>query len=138
MDNLRPHQGVVRESTIRLLSEATEILLQGTQPSFAGLQEIVDGLRNKGSILAKLDRQITDRLDGSVLTDRYGRKDLFIDDHIDSLLALEPIESLTQVSTLRDLYEQIRFRINCLDSLRVPSAEYTDAPIARGPGDPVP
>lgn len=45
----------------------------------------------------------------NVLTERYGRKDLLLDDHIDSLLSIEPIES-SQVSRLRDLYEQVQFR----------------------------
>lgn len=45
----------------------------------------------------------------NVLTECYGRKDLLLDDHIDSLLSIEPIES-SQVSRLRDLYEQVQFR----------------------------
>ncbi|KAH6929147.1 hypothetical protein HPB50_023946 [Hyalomma asiaticum] len=59
-----------------------------------------------------------------VLTDSYGQKDLLIDEHIYRLLAIEPIESSSQVSRLRDLSEQIRFSTNCFDSLGRPSAEY--------------
>ena len=59
-----------------------------------------------------------------VLTERFGRKDLLIDDHIDSLLAIEPIETSSQVTRLRDLYEQIQFRTGCLERLGMPSLEY--------------
>ncbi|KAH8039577.1 hypothetical protein HPB51_007777 [Rhipicephalus microplus] len=38
-----------------------------------------------------------------VLTKRFGRKDLLIDDHIESLLTIEPIETSLQVSRLWDL-----------------------------------
>lgn len=77
-----------------------------------------------------------------VLNDRHGRKDLFIDDHIDSLLATEPIELSSQLPRLQDLYEQIWFRADCLDSLGMLSAEYVvvlnRVLIARGSGYPVP
>ncbi|KAL1484016.1 hypothetical protein MTO96_050131, partial [Rhipicephalus appendiculatus] len=48
------------------------------------------------------------------LTERFGRKDLLIDDHIDSLLSIETIETSWQVSRLRDVYEQIVLRAGCL------------------------
>ncbi|XP_037528464.1 uncharacterized protein LOC119405695 [Rhipicephalus sanguineus] len=59
-----------------------------------------------------------------LFTERFGRKDLLIDDHIDSLLAIEPIETSSQVARLRDLYEQIQFRTSCLESIGLPSSEY--------------
>ncbi|XP_037508931.1 uncharacterized protein LOC119385594 [Rhipicephalus sanguineus] len=59
-----------------------------------------------------------------VLTERFERKDLLIDDHIDSLLAIEPIETSSEVARLRDLYEQIQFRTGFLESLGMPSSEY--------------
>ncbi|KAL1464015.1 hypothetical protein MTO96_027049 [Rhipicephalus appendiculatus] len=229
MDKLRRHRGALRGSTTRLLSEASEILLQDTLPSSADLQERIDGLRDKDTALAELDKQIADALDGEefdaeivvaleyherivkaisrlrsainacplghhrpkprrpqqatstslasrfaetssaplqrrdpdltgiekfkylktylagaakraiegvrltevnyniavkVLTERIGRKDLLVDDHIDSLLAIEPIETSSHVSRLRDLYEQIQFRTGCLESLGMPSSEY--------------
>lgn len=62
-----------------------------------------------------------------VLTNHFGHKHILIDDHIDSLLAIEPIESSSQVSRLLDLYEQVQFSTGCLDSLGVPSAEYAVA-----------
>lgn len=46
------------------LSGASEILLRGTLPSTADLQEILDGLYDKDSAFAKLDKQITDALNG--------------------------------------------------------------------------
>ncbi|KAL1417907.1 hypothetical protein MTO96_026395 [Rhipicephalus appendiculatus] len=64
MDKLRRHRGAFRDSTTRLLSEASEILLQDTLPSSADLQERIDGLRDKDTALAELDKQIADALDG--------------------------------------------------------------------------
>ncbi|KAL1446205.1 hypothetical protein MTO96_028880 [Rhipicephalus appendiculatus] len=64
MDKLRRHRGALRGSTTRLLSEASEILLQDTLPSSADLQERIDGLRDKDTALAELDKQIADALDG--------------------------------------------------------------------------
>ncbi|KAL1479497.1 hypothetical protein MTO96_034817 [Rhipicephalus appendiculatus] len=64
MDKLRRHRGVLRGSTTRLLSEASEILLQDTLPSSADLQERIDGLRDNDTALAELDKQIADALDG--------------------------------------------------------------------------
>ncbi|KAL1470030.1 hypothetical protein MTO96_024681 [Rhipicephalus appendiculatus] len=60
-----------------------------------------------------------------VLTERFGRKDLLIDDHIGSLLAIEPIGTSSQVSRLRDLYEQMQFRTGCFESLGMLSSECT-------------
>ncbi|KAL1443826.1 hypothetical protein MTO96_045814 [Rhipicephalus appendiculatus] len=64
MDKLRRHRGALRGSTTRLLSEASEILLQDTLPSSADLQERIDGLRDKDTALTELDKQIADALDG--------------------------------------------------------------------------
>ncbi|KAL1481011.1 hypothetical protein MTO96_050551 [Rhipicephalus appendiculatus] len=51
-------------ATTRLLSEASEVLLQDTLPSSADLQELIDGLRDRDSALAELDKQIADAFDG--------------------------------------------------------------------------
>ncbi|XP_077544423.1 uncharacterized protein LOC144156323 [Haemaphysalis longicornis] len=59
-----------------------------------------------------------------ILTDRFGRTELLVDDHVDSLLAIALIQSSTQVARLRDLYEQVQFRTGCLESLSVPPSEY--------------
>ncbi|XP_077534550.1 uncharacterized protein LOC144146477 [Haemaphysalis longicornis] len=59
-----------------------------------------------------------------ILTDRFGRTELLVDDHVDSLLSIAPIQSSTQVALLRDLYEQVQFRTGCLESLGVPASEY--------------
>ncbi|XP_077536202.1 uncharacterized protein LOC144148557 [Haemaphysalis longicornis] len=57
-----------------------------------------------------------------ILTDRFGRTELLVDDHVDSLLAITPIQSSTQVARLRDLYEQVQFRTGCLESLGIPAS----------------
>lgn len=64
MDNLRKNRGIIRGATTRLLSKASEILLRATLPSTADLQEILHGLHDKDSALDKLDKQITDALNG--------------------------------------------------------------------------
>ncbi|KAL1476818.1 hypothetical protein MTO96_036219 [Rhipicephalus appendiculatus] len=64
MDKLRRHRGALRGSTTRLLSEASEILLQDTLPSSVDLEERIDGLRDKDTALTELDKQIADALDG--------------------------------------------------------------------------
>ncbi|KAL1468169.1 hypothetical protein MTO96_025628 [Rhipicephalus appendiculatus] len=64
MDKLRSHRGIFRGATTRLLSEASEVVLQGTLPSCADLQEFIDGLRDKDSGVTELEKQIADALDG--------------------------------------------------------------------------
>ncbi|XP_049268927.1 uncharacterized protein LOC125757393 [Rhipicephalus sanguineus] len=64
MNKLRRDRDVLRGATTRLLSEASENLLQGTQPSSADLQELIDELRDKDSALAELDKEIAYALDG--------------------------------------------------------------------------
>ncbi|XP_077564637.1 uncharacterized protein LOC144180115 [Haemaphysalis longicornis] len=58
------------------------------------------------------------------LTARFSRTDLLVEDHIDSLLALAPVRSSSEVGKLRDLYDQISFRVNALKSLGVAATEY--------------
>ncbi|XP_077557390.1 uncharacterized protein LOC144172577 [Haemaphysalis longicornis] len=58
------------------------------------------------------------------LTARFGRTDLLVEDHIDSFLALAPVRSSSEVGKLRDLYDQISFRVNALRSLGVAATEY--------------
>ncbi|XP_037501246.1 uncharacterized protein LOC119375122 [Rhipicephalus sanguineus] len=62
-----------------------------------------------------------------VSTEGYGRKDL-VDDHTDSLLAIEPIESSSQVSRLQDVHDKIEFSTSCLVSLGTPFAENAAVP----------
>ncbi|KAL1426638.1 hypothetical protein MTO96_018110 [Rhipicephalus appendiculatus] len=64
MDKSCRHRGALCGSTTRLLSEASEILLQDTLPSSADLQELINWLRDKDTALAELDKKITDALDG--------------------------------------------------------------------------
>ncbi|XP_037529255.1 uncharacterized protein LOC119406592 [Rhipicephalus sanguineus] len=62
-----------------------------------------------------------------VSTEGYVRKAL-VDDHTDSLLAIEPIESSSQVSRLPDVHDKIEFRTSCLVSLGTPFAENAAVP----------
>ncbi|XP_077534710.1 uncharacterized protein LOC144146648 [Haemaphysalis longicornis] len=64
MEKLRRQRGILRGSTTRLLTVASDILREDTQPSLGDLQEIIDGLRSKESALAEIDSQIADSLDG--------------------------------------------------------------------------
>lgn len=64
MEKLLRHQGILRGYSARLLSVASDILLDGTRLLLADLQEIPDGLRSKESALAEMDIQIADYLDG--------------------------------------------------------------------------
>ncbi|KAL1478652.1 hypothetical protein MTO96_034935 [Rhipicephalus appendiculatus] len=59
-----------------------------------------------------------------VLTERFGRKDLLIDDPIDSLLAIEPIETSSQVSRLRGVVRAYTVQDGCSEILGMPSLEY--------------
>ncbi|XP_064475530.1 uncharacterized protein LOC135389409 [Ornithodoros turicata] len=60
----------------------------------------------------------------NVLTQRFGRTDTLVDEHIDSLLAITPIQNSSQLARLRQLYEHILFRTSCLETLGVSPAEY--------------
>ncbi|KAH8029933.1 hypothetical protein HPB51_005932 [Rhipicephalus microplus] len=74
------------------------------------------GLSIQGMLLTKPNYSIA----VEVLIDRFGRKDHIIYDHIDSRFAIEPIETSSQVTRLRDLYEQKQFRTSCRESLDMP------------------
>ncbi|XP_064477735.1 uncharacterized protein LOC135391410 [Ornithodoros turicata] len=60
----------------------------------------------------------------NVLTQRFGRTDALVDEHVDSLLAITPIQNSSQLARLRELYEHILFRTSCLETLGVSPAEY--------------
>ncbi|KAL1421139.1 hypothetical protein MTO96_023361 [Rhipicephalus appendiculatus] len=64
MGKLCRHRGALRGAATRLLSEASEILLQGTLPSSADLQEIIYGFHSKDCAFTDMDRQLADVLDG--------------------------------------------------------------------------
>ncbi|KAH6919734.1 hypothetical protein HPB50_029278 [Hyalomma asiaticum] len=59
-----------------------------------------------------------------VLSDRFGRRDMLVDDHLDHLLSLEPVRSSSEVSKLRILHDEVTFRMNALDGLGVSPGEY--------------
>ncbi|KAH7935976.1 hypothetical protein HPB52_016062 [Rhipicephalus sanguineus] len=53
------------------------------------------------------------------LTERFGRRDLLINEHIDHLLALPPVKSSADVDKLRLLYDKVQFRVSALTGLGV-------------------
>ncbi|KAH6925067.1 hypothetical protein HPB50_000289 [Hyalomma asiaticum] len=59
-----------------------------------------------------------------VLSDRFGHRDMLVDDHLDHLLSLEPVRSSSEVSKLRILHDEVTFRMNALDGLGVSPGEY--------------
>ncbi|KAH6920085.1 hypothetical protein HPB50_028927 [Hyalomma asiaticum] len=59
-----------------------------------------------------------------VLSDRFGRRDMLVDDHLDHLLSLTPIRSSSEVNKLRILHDEVTFQMNALDGLGVSSGEY--------------
>ncbi|KAH6928703.1 hypothetical protein HPB50_018754 [Hyalomma asiaticum] len=58
-----------------------------------------------------------------LLQERFGRHTALVGDHVDCLLAIAPVGRCSQLSQLRELYEEVRFRTGCLDSLGVPASE---------------
>ncbi|XP_054713000.1 uncharacterized protein LOC129222513 [Uloborus diversus] len=60
----------------------------------------------------------------NILKDRYGRKDLIINSHMNKLLNLEPVRSSSNILGLRNLYDQLLINIRNLDSLNVASGSY--------------
>ncbi|XP_037528638.1 uncharacterized protein LOC119405883 [Rhipicephalus sanguineus] len=60
-----------------------------------------------------------------VSTEGYSRKDL-VDDHADSLLAIEPMESSSQASRPQDVHDKTR--TSCLVSFGTPFAENAAVP----------
>ncbi|KAG0429605.1 hypothetical protein HPB47_023431 [Ixodes persulcatus] len=59
-----------------------------------------------------------------ILHDRFGRRDILIDEHINQLLNLPKISSSRNVSQLRQLFDAIRFRTTSLEGLNVPPNNY--------------
>ncbi|KAH7951754.1 hypothetical protein HPB52_012518 [Rhipicephalus sanguineus] len=58
------------------------------------------------------------------LTERFGRRDLLINEHIDHLLALQPVKSSADVDKLRLLYDKVQFRVSALTGLGVSPDQY--------------
>ncbi|KAG0414622.1 hypothetical protein HPB47_008220 [Ixodes persulcatus] len=58
------------------------------------------------------------------LHDRFGRRDILIDEHINQLLNLPKISSSRNVTQLRQLFDAIRFRTTSLEGLNVPPNNY--------------
>ncbi|XP_077564690.1 uncharacterized protein LOC144180177 [Haemaphysalis longicornis] len=60
-----------------------------------------------------------------IITNRFGRKDLLVDDHLGKLLALEPVQNSADTDKLRALYDTVTFRINALEGLGVSPDQYS-------------
>ncbi|XP_037525616.1 uncharacterized protein LOC119402539 [Rhipicephalus sanguineus] len=58
------------------------------------------------------------------LTDRFGRRDLLINEHVDHLLALIPVKSSSDVAKLRTLHDNVQFRVSALEGLGVSPDQY--------------
>ncbi|KAH7974958.1 hypothetical protein HPB49_022054 [Dermacentor silvarum] len=59
-----------------------------------------------------------------VLSDRFSRCDMLVDDHLAHLLAIEPIRSSIDLDKFRNLYNEITFRTSTLEDLGVSPDEY--------------
>ncbi|XP_077548006.1 uncharacterized protein LOC144160659 [Haemaphysalis longicornis] len=60
-----------------------------------------------------------------IITNRFGLKDLLVDDHLDKLLTLEPVQNSVDTDKLRVLYDTVTFRINALEGLGVSPDQYS-------------
>ncbi|XP_037515412.1 uncharacterized protein LOC119391836 [Rhipicephalus sanguineus] len=58
------------------------------------------------------------------LTQRFGRRDLLINEHVDHLLALAPVKSSAEVEKLRLLFDKVQFRVSALTGLGVSPDQY--------------
>ncbi|KAH6945495.1 hypothetical protein HPB50_008785 [Hyalomma asiaticum] len=54
-----------------------------------------------------------------LLQGRFGQHTALVNEDIDSLLTIAPVDRFYELSQLRELYEELRFRTSCLDSLGV-------------------
>ncbi|XP_037518298.1 uncharacterized protein LOC119395079 [Rhipicephalus sanguineus] len=59
------------------------------------------------------------------LTDRFGRWDLLVNEHIDHLLALSPVKCSSEVQKLRLLHDNVQFHVSALEGLGVSPDQYT-------------
>ncbi|XP_077545161.1 uncharacterized protein LOC144158266 [Haemaphysalis longicornis] len=59
-----------------------------------------------------------------ILTDRFGRRDLLMADHVDALLAITPVKTSADVAGLRRLHDDISFRLNALEALGIAPDRY--------------
>ncbi|XP_077548092.1 uncharacterized protein LOC144160812 [Haemaphysalis longicornis] len=59
-----------------------------------------------------------------ILTDRFGRRDLLMADHVDALLSITPVKTSADVAGLRRLHDDISFRLNALEALGIAPDRY--------------
>ncbi|XP_077536079.1 uncharacterized protein LOC144148418 [Haemaphysalis longicornis] len=59
-----------------------------------------------------------------ILTDRFGRRDLLMADHVDALHAITPVKTSADVVGLRRLHDDISFRLNALEALGIAPDRY--------------
>ncbi|KAH6948808.1 hypothetical protein HPB50_026542 [Hyalomma asiaticum] len=64
----------------------------------------------------------------NVLSDRFGRRGMLVNDHLDHLLSLAPVRSSSELSKLRILHDEVTFRMNALEGLGVCPGEYGAVP----------
>ncbi|XP_064489069.1 uncharacterized protein LOC135400935 [Ornithodoros turicata] len=59
-----------------------------------------------------------------LLKDRFGKKSLIIDEHMTRLLNLPKVSDSSEVTKLRELYDEVRTGIRCLEALSVAHSSY--------------
>ncbi|XP_077557616.1 uncharacterized protein LOC144172899 [Haemaphysalis longicornis] len=59
-----------------------------------------------------------------ILNDRFGRRDLFIADHVNALLAITPVKTSADVEGLRRFHDDIGCRLNALEALGIAPDRY--------------
>ncbi|KAH7957448.1 hypothetical protein HPB52_019078 [Rhipicephalus sanguineus] len=60
-----------------------------------------------------------------ILTDRFGRRDLLVNEHVDHLLTLSPVKSPSEVLKLRILHDNVQFHVSALEELGASPDQYT-------------
>lgn len=59
-----------------------------------------------------------------MLKNRFGRKDLVINAHMNKLLNLNPVKKSTDIVTLRSFYDECEIQVRCLETMGVVSDSY--------------
>ncbi|GFY63214.1 integrase catalytic domain-containing protein [Trichonephila inaurata madagascariensis] len=65
-----------------------------------------------------------------ILEDRFGRKELIVDFHMNRLLNLTPVRKSVDVIALRNLYDQLEINIRGLESLEISPDSYNSSLVA--------
>ena len=59
-----------------------------------------------------------------LLKERFGRRDLIVNSHMDSLANIKPITSTGDILEVRHFYDQVETHCRALDALGVSSGNY--------------